>query len=75
VSGATHWSTVEQEDVVPVALKIDVMLANSVVEAADRARALEGAGVDGVFTFENSHDLFFPGRCSTPRAGATCGPS
>ncbi|MBL7490500.1 TIGR03617 family F420-dependent LLM class oxidoreductase [Frankia sp. AgB1.9] len=49
-----------------MALKIDVMLANSVVEAADRARALEGAGVDGVFTFENSHDLFFPLVAAAP---------
>lgn len=47
-------------------LKIDVMLANSVVEAAERARALEKAGVDGVFTFENSHDLFFPLVAAAP---------
>ncbi|MBL7495842.1 TIGR03617 family F420-dependent LLM class oxidoreductase [Frankia sp. CNm7] len=47
-------------------LKIDVMLANSVVEAADRARALEKVGVDGVFTFENSHDAFFPLVAAAP---------
>nr|WP_241835372.1 TIGR03617 family F420-dependent LLM class oxidoreductase [Pseudofrankia asymbiotica] len=47
-------------------LKLDVMLANSVVEAAERARALEKAGVDGVFTFENSHDLFFPLVAAAP---------
>ena len=41
-------------------LKIDVQLSDSVLDAADRARALEGTGVDGVFSFENSHDVFFP---------------
>jgi probable F420-dependent oxidoreductase len=49
-----------------VAPKIDVMLSNSVVEAADRARALERTGVDGVFSFENSHDLFFPLVAAAP---------
>ncbi len=34
-------------------VKIDVMLSDSVVGAADRARALEQTGVDGVFSFEN----------------------
>ncbi|GAA3398378.1 TIGR03617 family F420-dependent LLM class oxidoreductase [Cryptosporangium minutisporangium] len=47
-------------------LKLDVMLSNSVVDAADRARALEWAGVDGVFTFENAHDLFFPLVAAAP---------
>jgi len=47
-------------------MKLDVMLADSVVGAADRARALEWAGVDGVFTFENSHDLFFPLVAAAP---------
>ena len=42
-------------------VKIDVMLANSVVDAARRASELERTGVDGVFSFENAHDLFFPG--------------
>lgn len=41
-------------------LKIDVQLSDSVLDAANRARALEGTGVDGVFSFENSHDVFFP---------------
>lgn len=41
-------------------VKIDVMLANSVVDAARRASELERTGVDGVFSFENAHDLFFP---------------
>lgn len=47
-------------------LKLDVLLADSVVGAADRAKALESAGVDGVFTFENSHDLFFPLVAAAP---------
>ncbi|WP_063793046.1 TIGR03617 family F420-dependent LLM class oxidoreductase [Frankia sp. R43] len=49
-----------------MALKLDVMLSNSVVDAAERARALERAGVDGVFSFENSHDLFFPLVAAAP---------
>ena len=47
-------------------LKIDVMLSLSVLDAADRARALERTGVDGVFTFENAHDLFFPLVAAAP---------
>ncbi|MDX6742266.1 TIGR03617 family F420-dependent LLM class oxidoreductase [Actinocorallia sp. A-T 12471] len=47
-------------------LKLDVMLSDSVVTAAERARALEGCGVDGVFTFENSHDPFFPLVAAAP---------
>ena len=47
-------------------LKLDVMLADSVIGAAERAKALESAGVDGVFTFENSHDLFFPLVAAAP---------
>ena len=47
-------------------LRLDVLLANSVETAADRARALEGTGVDGVFTFENAHDLFFPLVAAAP---------
>ncbi|ROO85500.1 putative F420-dependent oxidoreductase [Actinocorallia herbida] len=49
-----------------MSLKLDVMLADSVVTAAERARALEGCGVDGVFTFENSHDPFFPLVAAAP---------
>ena len=30
------------------------------IEAADEARRLEAAGVDGVFTFEGPHDVFIP---------------
>ena len=47
-------------------LKVDVMLANSVVGAAERAQQLEAMGVDGAFTFENSHDLFFPLVAAAP---------
>jgi probable F420-dependent oxidoreductase len=47
-------------------LKIDVTLAYSVEEAADRARALQATGVDGVFTFENAHDVFFPLVAAAP---------
>jgi probable F420-dependent oxidoreductase len=41
-------------------LKVDVMLSNSVIDAARRAQELERLGVDGAFSFENAHDLFFP---------------
>lgn len=47
-------------------MKIDVMLSNSVVEAARRAQELERTGVDGVFSFESSHDLFFPLVAAAP---------
>lgn len=47
-------------------MKVDVMLANSLMDAADRAQALERTGVDGVFTFENAHDLFFPLVAAAP---------
>jgi probable F420-dependent oxidoreductase len=47
-------------------LKIDVMLANSVVEAPERAQALAATGVDGVFSFENAHDVFFPLVAAAP---------
>jgi probable F420-dependent oxidoreductase len=49
-----------------VTVKIDVMLSNSVVDAAQRARELERTGVDGVFSFESSHDLFFPLVAAAP---------
>jgi probable F420-dependent oxidoreductase len=41
-------------------MKVDVMLSTSLIDAAQRAQQLERIGVDGVFTFENAHDLFFP---------------
>ena len=47
-------------------LKVDVMLSNSVVGAAQRAQELERTGVDGVFSFENAHDLFFPLVAAAP---------
>jgi probable F420-dependent oxidoreductase len=47
-------------------LKIDVLLSYSVMDAATRAPALEQTGVDGVFTFENAHDLFFPLVAAAP---------
>ncbi len=49
-----------------MSLKIDVMLSYSVMDAATRARELEQTGVDGVFTFENAHDLFFPLVAAAP---------
>jgi probable F420-dependent oxidoreductase len=47
-------------------LKIDIMLSNSVIDAASRAPAIERLGADGVFTFENAHDLFFPLVAAAP---------
>jgi probable F420-dependent oxidoreductase len=47
-------------------VRLDVLLAQSVVGAAERAKVLEGIGVDGVFTFENAHDLFFPLVAAAP---------
>lgn len=47
-------------------LKVDVQLSDSVVDAAERAIALEAAGFDGAFTFENSHDLFLPIAAAAP---------
>ena len=41
-------------------LKLDVQLSLSLHDAEERARALEAVGVDGVFTFENAHDVFLP---------------
>jgi probable F420-dependent oxidoreductase len=42
------------------------MLSNSVMDAAARAQELERLGVDGAFTFENAHDLFFPLVAAAP---------
>jgi probable F420-dependent oxidoreductase len=47
-------------------LKVDVMLSNSVLDAARRAQELERLGVDGAFSFENAHDLFFPLVAAAP---------
>jgi probable F420-dependent oxidoreductase len=48
------------------ALKLDVLLSDSVIGAADRAVALERMGVNGAFSFENSHDLFLPLAAAAP---------
>lgn len=42
------------------ALGVDVLLTTEPEGAAERARALAALGVDGVFSFENAHDVFFP---------------
>lgn len=42
------------------------MLSNSVIGAAERAKELERLGVDGVFSFENAHDPFFPLVAAAP---------
>lgn len=47
-------------------LCVDVWIGNSVVGAAERARQLEALGVDGVFSFENAHDVFFPLVAAAP---------
>ncbi len=47
-------------------MKIDVQLSQSVMDAVERAKALSATGVDGVFSFENSHDLFFPLVAAAP---------
>src|SRR5262245_52998052 len=49
-----------------MALKIDVQLSDSVFDAAKRAPELERTGVDGVFSFENAHDVFFPLVAAAP---------
>lgn len=41
-------------------MKVDVLLGYEPQDAAARAGQLAAAGVDGVFTFENAHDVFFP---------------
>jgi probable F420-dependent oxidoreductase len=46
--------------------KVDVWLSNSVLDAASRATELERTGVDGVFSFENAHDVFFPLVAAAP---------
>ena len=41
-------------------MHIDIGLVVPPDEAAQRARELAATGVDGLFTFENAHDVFFP---------------
>src|SRR6201995_4823310 len=47
-------------------MQVDVQLSQSVMEAARRAPELQTLGVDGVFSFENAHDLFFPLVAAAP---------
>lgn len=47
-------------------LRLDLTLAYSAIGAAERARELEAMGVDGVFTFDNAHDLFLPLAAAAP---------
>lgn len=42
-------------------MKVDISLTmQSPVGAAERAAELQALGADGLFSFENSHDVFFP---------------
>lgn len=42
-------------------MKVDISLAMSgPLDAAPRAAELEALGADGLFSFENAHDVFFP---------------
>lgn len=41
-------------------MRIDIGLVVPPDQAALRARELAATGVDGLFTFENAHDVFFP---------------
>ena len=54
-------------------MKVDISLAMTGPEgAAERAAELAATGTDGLFTFENSHDVFFPlVLASTATAGTT----
>jgi probable F420-dependent oxidoreductase len=47
-------------------VRLDVLLGYSLIGAAERALELEQLGVDGVFTFENAHDVFFPLVAAAP---------
>ena len=52
-------------------MKVDISLAMAGPEgSAERAAELVTTGTDGLFTFENSHDVFFP---LVMAAGATAG--
>jgi probable F420-dependent oxidoreductase len=41
-------------------MKVEVMLSGRLEDSARRAGELADVGVDGVFTFEGQHDVFFP---------------
>jgi probable F420-dependent oxidoreductase len=47
-------------------VKVDLRLGESIVGAPERAQALEALGADGVFSFESSHDVFFPLVAAAP---------
>ena len=49
-----------------MSVKVDVQLSESVIGAAERAKELQALGVDGVFSFENAHDLFYPLVAAAP---------
>lgn len=50
-------------------MRIDIGLAtDGPLRAADRARELAALGVDGLFTFENAHDVFLPLALATTAA-------
>lgn len=50
-------------------MKLDLQLDGRPDEAAQRARALIDAGVDGLFTFEGPHDVFGPLISTATAAG------
>ncbi len=41
-------------------MQIDTVLSAPLTEVGTQAEAFAGVGFDGVFTFENAHDVFFP---------------
>ena len=41
-------------------MKVDALLLAPPAQVRERAEALAGTGVDGLFTFEGPHDVFFP---------------
>jgi probable F420-dependent oxidoreductase len=41
-------------------MKVDLLLSADPPEARQRAIELAGTGADGLFSFENAHDVFFP---------------
>jgi probable F420-dependent oxidoreductase len=49
-------------------MQLHIQLDKRPDHAADRARELAGAGVDGLFTFEGQHDVFLPLAAAAPVA-------
>lgn len=41
-------------------MKVEVLLSGALEDSGRRARELAATGVDGIFTFEGQHDVFFP---------------